>query len=144
MWLSVHLEMLSYFVMLMGVGDDTFGCGYKTERRVCRWGHRGFFVDLNLLAALWHWVRLSLLGGGWGGVWCWWRWPVCRADDLVTIMCWSSRNSGSLNCHKRWWPLQVCIGIVWPWPLRLPLFFSLFWCSVLLCGFVELCSERVN
>jgi hypothetical protein len=31
--------------------------------------------------------------GGWGGG----RRPVCMADNLTTFMCWSSRNSGSLN-----------------------------------------------
>jgi hypothetical protein len=53
------------------------------------------------------------------GVLCGWRRPMPRADNLVTFLCWLSRNSGRLNLLEPEVSVQVSIGIPLPLPLSL-------------------------
>ena len=42
-----------------------------------------------------------------GGV----RWPVCKAANLVAIMCQLSKNSEIISLLQPSWPVQSCVGI---------------------------------
>ena len=71
-----------------------------------------FFIDIILLAALWPCSYSASKRNEYKeyflGVW---RWPVHRADNLTTFMCWLSRNVGASTSLEPSGPVQACNGI---------------------------------